>query len=309
MSDVVVQETARLVVLIADSFYGSGFDLSVRENAVAGTWCEMPEVEAAGRLRGLGVSGREVRLFLTFVSAMERSRDATQLWGAAVSLWESCPGLFEPAGVARMGVSVLREALRSAGVSRFHTSDAVGWWTIAVSLIDEAGPIRRVIEEGRGHAGELLADVRSERAGKARFPLLRGPKLAPMWVRVLAAPGGAAISHLDIVPVAVDVQVRKVTENLGVADTRGLPLRREVKRRIQSAWAEAVSVAEFGGPLHIGGTCAALDPALWLFGARGCSFCEKRDRRIPISTACDKCQLFDNPQPTGPVSSERLGGQ
>ena len=55
---------------------------------------------------------------------------------------------------------------------------------------------------------------------------------------------------------AVDVHVRRVTENLGVADTRGLTLGRDVKRRVQSAWQEAVSAADFGGPLQIAGTCA-----------------------------------------------------
>ena len=168
-----------------------------------------------------------------------------------------------------------------------------------MSLVDEKGPTRQVIEESKGDARELLADVRSKRAGKARFPLLRGPKIAPMWVRIMAAPGGAAIRYMETIPVAVDVHVRRVTENLGVTDTRGLTLGRDVKRRIQSAWQEAVSVADFGGPLQIAGTCAALDPALWLFGARGCSVCEKQDHRIPISKACNSCQLFDVPRAAG----------
>lgn len=100
---------------------------------------------------------------------------------------------------------------------------------------------------------------------------------------------------METIPVAVDVHVRRVTENLGVADTRGRKLRRDVKRQIQSAWQEAVSIADFGGPPQIAGTCAALDPALWLFGARGCRTCEQEYHRIPISAACDSCQLFDAP--------------
>ena len=160
-----------------------------------------------------------------------------------------------------------------------------------------------MIEEGTGDARELLADVRSKRDGRARFPLLRGPKIAPLWVRIMAAPGGAAISHMETIPVAVDVHVRRVTENLGVTDTRGLELGGEVKRRIQSAWQEAVSITDFGGPRQIAGTYAALDPVLWLFGARGCSFCEKQHHRTPISEACESCQLFDVPQETGPGSA------
>ena len=50
---------------------------------------------------------------------------------------------------------------------------------------------------------------------------------------------------------------------------------------IQSAWRGAVSSAAFGGPSGIGGTCAALDPALWFFGKFGCSHCEQVGRRSP----------------------------
>ena len=298
LSDPTIQKTARLAELIADSFYGDGLDLSAREEAAAGTWCEMPEVGAVRRLRDLHASDREVRLFLTFVSAVDRMRDANHLWKAAATLYESRPDLFEPNAAAHMQLSKLREVLSSAKVSRFHTDDSKAWKRIAVSLVKEKGPVRQVIEKGKGDARKLRADLRSKRDGKDRFPLLRGPKIAPMWVRIMAAPGGAVISNMESIPVAVDVQVRRVTENLGVTDTRGLPLRR-VKRRIQSAWQEAVSAAHFGGPDQIAGTSAALDPALWLFGARGCSVCENQNHRIPISKACDSCQLFDVPRATG----------
>lgn len=279
--------------MIAGSFYGDGLDLSDREEAASGTWCEMPEVGAVRRLRDLDAADRKVRLFLTFVSAVDRMRDANRLWAAATVLYESRPDLFEPTEVASMRVSRLREVLSAGEVSRFHRADSEAWKRIAVSLIEERGPTRRVIEEGKGDARELLTDVRSKAAGKARFPQLRGPKIAPMWVRIMAAPGGAVISHIETIPVAVDVHVRRVTENLGITDTRGLPLGRDVKCRIQLAWKEAASSADFGGPHQIAGSCAALDPALWLFGARGCSVCEKQGHRIPISKACNSCQFSD----------------
>ena len=219
-----VQKAARLAELIAGSFYGDGLDLSARgREAAGGTWLGLPEVEAVSRLRDLRASDRQVRLFLTFVSAVDRMRDASRLWKAATALYEWRPGVFEPARVELMPVSILRGVLSSAAVSRFHTGDSKAWNRIAVSLVEENGPTRQVIEEGRGDARELLVDVRSRRGGKARFPQLRGPKITPMWVRLMAAPGGAAISHIESIPVAVDVQVRRVTENLGVTDTRGLP--------------------------------------------------------------------------------------
>jgi hypothetical protein len=60
-----------------------------------------------------------------------------------------------------------------------------------------------------------------------------------MWARMLTYPGGAEISLLDSLPVAVDVQVRKVSEYLGIADTAHLHL--DVARpMIQEAWARDV---------------------------------------------------------------------
>ena len=112
---------------------------------------------------------------------------------------------------------------------------------------------------------------------------------------MVASPGGAKIDRIDTIPVAVDVQLRRVTENLGVTNTRGLSLRQS-KPVIQSAWHEAVRAAEIGGPARIAGTCAALDPALWFFGKHGCSHCESVGRRVPIGRACNQCQLEFHPR-------------
>ena len=116
------------------------------------------------------------------------------------------------------------------------------------------------------------------------------PKIGPMWVRMLAEPGEAKITGMDTVRVAVDVQVRRITENLGVASTRGLPLK-DARPKIQAAWQRAVAATDICGPSRIAGTCAALDPALWSFGKYGCSHCETVGAPVPIGRTCDHCQL------------------
>ena len=106
----------------------------------------------------------------------------------------------------------------------------------------------------------------------------------------MADPGRANIKNIGKVPVAVDVQVRRATENLGIADTRGLRLR-EAKPIIQGACHEAVAQTDIGGPPRIAGTSAALDPVLWFYGKYGCSHCEKAGKRVPIDSACEYCRL------------------
>ncbi len=284
-------DASRLAELIASDFYENRLDLSARRDAASSPWSQLPEVETTRRLKQSGASDRTVRLFLTFIAAMDRVRDAARLWNAGLALYDSHPELFDPAVTAAIPIHQLRDVLSSFRVSQRHGPDTRAWSRIASSLGSSNSPVSAAVEQGVGDAQDLLVDLKTvDQAGSSRYPILRGPKVGPMWVRMLANPGGAKIDRMDTIPVAVDVHVRRVTENLGVADTRGRSIR-AAKPVIQSAWRRAVAKARIGGPPGIQGSCAALDPALWFFGIHGCSYCELVRRRIPIGRACGHCQL------------------
>ncbi|MYE61134.1 MAG: hypothetical protein F4235_03625 [Candidatus Dadabacteria bacterium] len=277
--------------MISDDFYGNHLDLSERGIEPHDLWSQMPEVKLAEEMRDSGKSERTVRLFLTFVSAMDRMREADSLWKSAAELFMSCPELFEPAEVVKIPLETLKSRLSKSRVSRYHTQDSEAWHVISASLAVGDSPIRRVIDSGLGDSLELLKALRSrDETGRSRFPLLRGPKIGAMWVRIMANPGGAEIKSIEKVPVAVDVQVRRAAENLGITDTQVLKLR-EAKPIIQSVCREAVAEAKIGGPDRIAGTSAALDPVLWFYGKYGCSYCEKSSRQVPIGKACEHCRL------------------
>ena len=285
-------DSARLAEMIANEFYDGLLDLSSRSMGSGQGWSQMPEVKCVRRIRrNARVSDRDVRLFLTFISAMDRARDAERLWRAGVELFEMFPQTFDPVEVSGMSPSKLRARLSDSGVSQRHGPDSEAWLRIAESLVTGSGSVCRAIDHGVGDAKELLRDLGSrDPARRTRFPMLRGPKIGPMWIRIMANPGGAEISHLSVIPVAVDRQVRRVTENLGVTATQGLELH-WAKCEIQGAWQEAVSAARVGGPSGINGTCASLDPALWFYGRYGCTHCERKRKRVPIGSACNQCQL------------------
>ena len=189
-----------------------------------------------------------------------------------------------------MPLDILRTQLMQSGVSLRHRPDSQAWHVIAACLSKQDNPISRVVDHGVGNAAELLEHLSTRENGRARFPLLKGPKIGPMWLRMLVAPGGAAIADMDIIPVAVDVHVRRVTQNLGVADTAKLSSV-AARRLIQDAWRAAVAETDIGGPAGIANTCAALDPALWVFGKFGCGHCVKLPDPVPIGRACEHCQL------------------
>ena len=311
-------DAGRIAKLIADDFYGDGLDLASRGMARGQPWLDMPEVEIVHRLRAaraefetgndsalphsvrsvkhvrfLGGTDRAARLFLTFIAAMDRARDATQLWNAGGRLYEDHPESFDPQHVAGLQVDELRRLLKAARVSRRHGPDSNAWHQIGKSLCSGLkSPVVRVIDVGSGEAQELLRDLKSrDDTGRSRFPMLRGPKIGPMWIRMMANPGRAVIDRIETIPVAVDVQVRRATENLGVTTTRGLPLRK-AKPVIQQTWKNAVSEADIAGPAGIEGTCAALDPALWFFGRHGCGHCRKADEQVGFGRACHFCVRF-----------------
>ena len=283
-------DTARLAERIAGDFYNNRFDLSDRGRPAGfDAWSSLPEVKSVKRLRAAGASDRCVRLFLTFVAALDYIRDSGKLHDAGVELFASHPEVFDPAKVSAMPSSTVSALLSAKAVSKRPVQDPWIWRSIADRLASGSGAVCRVVEDGVGDAKELLKELQSQDSARRRcFPFLGGPKVGLMWVRIMANPGGAQISRIATIPVAVDVHVRRVTENLGVTDTRDLKLD-EAKPVIQAAWHAAA--AGIGGPSGITDTCAALDPALWFFGKYGCSHCEKMGQRVPISRACHHCQL------------------
>ena len=285
-----IRHAAVVAEAIASDFYNDRLDLSARDVAPGSTWSRMPEVECVMRLRNSGASDRTVRLFLTFLAAMDRARDATRLWNNGLKLSQSYPELFEPAEVSAIPISTLCACLSQYGVSQRHGPDSSAWHTIGRSLSERENPVSRLVDFGFGNAGELLSYLRTSCMGQYRFPLLRGPKIGPMWVRMIVAPGGATIEDIDIIPVAVDAHVRRVTRNLGVVDTQEMA-EGEARQVIQDTWRAGVARTRVGGPLGVTNTCAALDPALWLFGKFGCSHCEKASQPFPIGRACNHCQL------------------
>jgi hypothetical protein len=209
------------------------------------------------------VADVDSRLFLTFTAAMDRARDADALWHASERLFLEQRWVFEPQEVQARPSIELDEALRSHRVSQRHTKDSEAWRVISRSLAErDAPPVNDAIETGRGDAEELLAALtRRDRNGSALFPLLQGPKIGTTWVRMLAYPGGAEITSLEVLPVAVDVQVRKLTEYLGVTDTVSIPLE-TARRIIQRTWLDEVRRDGAEGPEPLADTASALDPAL-----------------------------------------------
>ncbi len=143
----------------------------------------------------------------------------------------------------------------------------------------------------------LLHGLRA-RDGQERpiFPMLGGPKVSRMWIRMLVAPGGARIDGIDALPVAVDVQVLKVTKYLGLLSVDGAACVGPTRDAVQAVWRADVAAGGTEGPSELGSSCASLDPALWFFGKWGCTHCERVGRRVPVVPICARCRFAASKQ-------------
>ena len=281
-----------LALALTKAFMAGELDLSQRPETPPVGWQGVPEVPAAERLRKAGATNADVRYFLTLTTALDRARDANRLWSCATELFLSEPWAFDPAAVLE-NKAALPSLLAQSGVSQRHGPDSEAWLTIAETLSDPTRlpTVWRAINEGEGDAAELLKERMAASHGRPLLPMIRGPKIGPLWVRMLAHPGGATLSSLATLPVAVDVQVRRATESLGLTATVGMDLE-QARPTIQQAWTKNVAQHGAAGPGLLAGTCAALDPALWFFGKYGCNYCESVAAKTPIAAVCSHCQAF-----------------
>ncbi len=280
-----------LVELLTVDFATGRLEREHRPGMPAPGWAAMPEAAAAERLRTAGFGEPQVRVFLTLAAALDRARDADRLWSKAADLVLRETWIADPEIVSSLSSERLAGLLARAGVSQRHGPDCEAWQRIATALVDPRAPaaVRHAVFEGEGEAEELRAALDAkDPSGEPWFPLLRGPKISVMWVRMLTWPGGARIRGLETLPVAVDVQVRRVSERLGVAATAGLDIA-EARSPIQRAWRQGIEMAR--GPERLQRTAAALDPALWFWGKWGCGLCEREGRRVPFGRACVACRF------------------
>lgn len=254
------------------------------------SWGELPETRV---FRLPNADPVDTRTWLTFICALDRARDAEALWSAGLRAWESDPWLFTPTELVQRSFTELTEGLRASGLSQRHGPDAFAWAVIADTLAGADCPdtVRAVLDGGPVDASALRSALNETLpGGTSKFPLLSGPKIGPMWIRIMAYPGGAEVTGVDVIPVAVDTHVQRATEMLGLVSVRSLDDRH--RKEIEEVWFRAVRESgPFGGPNGIDGTAAALDPALWVLGKNGCSVCERAMEKRPIGSICELCEL------------------
>lgn len=219
---------------------------------------EMPEdTHPTGLTAGI----EEHLRFITLTVAIDYQRSADQLWDAARATYEDSDTryLFDPMAVANTGPLKVTADLHRNRLSKKPDQDARTWQTICTTLaLHFDGRVEALLQHGNYDALRLLKVI-----SNGGFPFLKGPKIGPLWVRMLHDNCGVKLSRIAEVPLPVDVHTAQASLQTGAVHTNGYrgPMG-PVRESVQRAWREALS-GQDTYPLR-------LDEPLWLLSKYGC---------------------------------------
>ncbi|TET55370.1 MAG: hypothetical protein E3J64_00355 [Anaerolineales bacterium] len=237
---------------------------------------------------GVELGSRDHLHFITLTVAIDYMRDADALWAAGRATYadEGTRYLFDPERVAAAPFDAVSRDMQKYRLSKKPEKDAGIWRDICVTLDRHfGGEVHNLLQHGRFQAPLLLATIRNRRY---KFPYLKGAKIGPLWLRMLADTWrGEAIRGMAELPIAVDIHVAKATVMTGgVSGPFSGPFE-ELKQVVVDVWFDACEGADHF-PLEF-------DRMLWLLSRRGCAKvmrfpCEWRSK-CPVGTLCTETQL------------------
>jgi len=250
---------------------------------------EPPEGVAKGSIEHL--------CFITFTVAIDYMRDAPTLWNNSRRTFSDPETryLFYPKKLEQAGFGKVVIDMQKHGLSKKPERDANIWYTMGKSFSEKwGGEPRNLIQKCDWDAIKILASLKndnhySEGIFKPDFPNLRGPKIGPLWIRMLRDNIGITkIINLDQVPLPVDIHIARATMTTGVLRGQYTGNLEKIFPEIRSAWAESVKGLSVKGRPMI---ALDIDEPLWHLSKYGCS--GNRDKMSGICSAFDRCEAKD----------------
>ena len=183
---------------------------------------DMPEDEPP---QGVAVGSLEHILFITLTVSIDYQRDAGALWNSSRRTYADPETryLFHPQSLHEVPFHQVMQDLQKYGLSKKQRNDAYIWKTAAVSFYKKwQGDPRNFLASCNWSAPFILKHLRADNHlenGRSSwdFPFLRGPKIGPLWLRMLRDNVHMKeLLDLDLVPIPVDIHVARATLALGI---------------------------------------------------------------------------------------------
>ena len=214
---------------------------------------------------GVEPGSSEHALFITLTIALDYMRDADQLWKACRDTYADSDTryLFDPRSVVYSDIYKVQEDLQKYGVVRKHNRDTQTWIKICTTLTKFFdGRVESLLLKG-GWSGPHIIRLIQGSTYRAGFPYLKGPKIAPLWIRMMKDNwNGHELINLEKVELPVDVHTGASTVMLGCITGEYKGSFGKFRRIVQNVWADACQGTNIY-PLQ-------LDEPLWTMSRLGC---------------------------------------
>ncbi len=231
-------------------------------------------------------------LFLTLTVSIDYQRNADALWESARRTYEDPDTryLFDPSLIRHVSFGKMIDDMQRYGLSKKIRNDAFIWRTVALSFLKKwDGDPRNFLASCNWDAPTILRRLREDQHFDGRritwdFPFLRGPKIGPLWVRMLRDNGKVGdIKNLEEVPIPVDVHVARATLALGIVkgSYQGSP--EGAYAIIREAWKQGVRGIQTGERPMI---ALDVDESLWHLSKYGCAKRDDITGECPVREEC-----------------------
>lgn len=249
---------------------------------------DMPEdITPTGVERG----SLEHVLFMTLTVSIDYQRDAPSLWEVSRQTFQDPETryLFDPGQLRQITFQKIAKDMQKYKLSKKPQKDANTWRTVALTFHDKwKDDPRNFLRDCSWDSLVILNRLGNDTHmynGKPVFdyPFLRGPKIGPLWLRMLRDNVGISeLKNLDKVPIPVDIHVARATLATGVVRGDFKGDLGHLFKHIREAW----FVSTKGLKLEARPMIALdLDEPLWHLSKYGCTkrnnisgFCPFRQR-------------------------------
>jgi hypothetical protein len=242
---------------------------------------------------GIGRGSLEHLIFITLTVSIDYMRDANLLWAASRKSQNNpkTAYLYKLPELNSKSINEIIIDMQLYKLSKKPEKDANTWRTNGVSFYTKwGGDPRKFLESCDWDALIVLKRLRKDNHRENGvlvndFPSLRGPKIGPLWIRMLRDNVGiTCLKNLDKVPIPVDKHIARSTLALGIVKGEFDGTITDLSSQIHEAWFESVKGILAKKERMI---ALDLDESLWHLSKYGCSHRNKESGYCYVFNRCE----------------------
>jgi hypothetical protein len=255
---------------------------------------EMPEdILPVGIKRG----SLEHLFFITLTVAIDYQRDANALWESSRRTFidNQTRYLYNPEALHKTAMEKIISDMQKYNLSKKPRRDANIWRSVGVSFYKKwnSDP-RNFLADCGWNSLKILDRLKSDHyeynfRSLPDYPNLRGPKIGPLWLRMLRDNVGIDnLKNLECVPIPVDIHIARASLAIGVVRGKATTQMSSIFDEIRKAWFESVKNLRIKNRQMI---ALDIDEPLWHLSKYGCTKRNRETGDCPLIKTCEARQF------------------